>query len=229
LNIAAKLAAVVASSALIAAGSLTPASAHVSVIPGVSATGNTTDAVTVGKNNTLSFRVGHGCSLEADIVHPTTKKVIAAVDTFKGSTSVFSVTVPAPALGDAGTTAARPAYVPGWKTTIKQNADNTQTVTWTAISRDFALPNGPEGDVATTQYFDFGLRVAFSKAAAGTTVSFPARQTCFVDVAAVKATKKTKAVKATTIAVYETWDGSATDDIKDNDKHSTAPSIAVAK
>jgi uncharacterized protein YcnI len=229
LKVTTKFAAVAASAVLLAAGSLTPASAHVSVIPGVSATGNTTDAVTVGKNNTLSFRVGHGCSLEADVLHPTTKKVIAAVDTFKGSTSVFSVTVPALALGDAGTTAARPAYVPGWKTAIKLNADKTQTVTWTAISRDFALPNGPEGDVATTQYFDFGLRVAFAKAAAGTTVSFPARQTCFVDVAAVKSTKKTKAVKATTIAVYETWDGSATDDIKDNDKHSTAPSIAVAK
>jgi uncharacterized protein YcnI len=229
LKVTTKFAAVAASAVLLAAGSLTPASAHVSVIPGVSATGNTTDAVTVGKNNTLSFRVGHGCSLEADVLHPTTKKVIAAVDTFKGSTSVFSVTVPATALGDAGTTAARPAYVPGWKTSIKLNADKTQTVTWTAINRDFALPNGPTGDVATTQYFDFGLRVAFAKAAAGTTVSFPARQTCFVDVAAVKATKKTKAVKATTIAVYETWDGSATDDIKDNDKHSTAPSIAVAK
>ncbi len=229
MNLTTKFVAVAASATLLAAGAITPASAHVSVIPGVSATGNTTDAVTVGKNNTLSFRVGHGCSLEADVLHPTTKKVIAAVDTFKGATSIFSVTVPAAALGDAGTTAARPAYVPGWKTAIKLNADKTQTVIWTAISRDFALPNGPEGDVATTTFFDFGLRVAFAKTAAGTTVSFPARQTCFVDVAAVKATKKTKAVKATTIAVYETWDGSATDDIKDNDKHSTAPSIAVAK
>lgn len=224
-----KSALVAVSTLVLASASIAPASAHVSVIPGVSATGNTTDAVTVGKNNTLSFRVGHGCSLETDVLHPTTKKVIAAVDTFKGATSVFTVTVPAAALGDAGTTAARPAYVPGWKTAIKLNADKTQTVTWTAINRDFALPNGPTGDVATTQYFDFGLRVAFAKAAAGTTVSFPARQTCYVDVAAVKATKKAKAVKATTIAVYETWDGSATDEIKDNDKHSTAPSIAVNK
>ena len=229
MNKTTKFAAVAASAALLVAGSLTPASAHVSVIPGVSAAGNTTDAVTAGKNNTLSFRVGHGCSLETDVLHPTTKKVIAAVDTFKGATSIFSVTVPALALGDAGTTAARPAYVPGWKTTIKLNADKTQTVTWTAISRDFALPNGPTGDVATSQYFDFGLRVAFAKAAAGTTVVFPARQTCFVDVAGVKATKKTKAVKATTIAVYETWDGSTTDTVKDNDKRGTAPSIAVAK
>lgn len=229
MNITTKIAAVAASTILLTTGTLTSASAHVSVIPGVSAAGNTTDEVTVGKNNTLSFRVGHGCSLEADVLHPTTKKVIAAVDTFKGATSVFSVTVPASALGDAGTTAARPAYVPGWKTAIKLNADKTQTVTWTAVNRDFALPNGPEGDVATSQYFDFGLRVAFAKTAAGTTVTFPARQTCYVDVAAVKATKKTKAVKATTIAVYETWDGSTTDAIKDNDKHSTAPSIAVAK
>ena len=222
-----KALAAVATTAILISGFVFPASAHVSVIPGVSAAGNTTDAVTVGKNNTLSFRVGHGCSLETDVLHPTTKKVIASVDTFKGSTSVFSVTVPALALGDAGTTAARPAYVPGWKTTIKLNDDKTQTVTWTAISRDFALPNGPAGDVATSQYFDFGLRVAFAKAAAGTTVVFPARQTCFVDVAAVKATKKTKAVKASTIAVYETWDGSTTDTVKDNDKRGTAPSIAV--
>ena len=224
-----KIAAVAASATLIIATAIAPASAHVSVIPGVSAAGNTTDAVTVGKNNTLSFRVGHGCSLEADVLHPVTKKVVASVETFKGSTHVFSVTVPAAALGDAGTTAARPAYVPGWKSTIKLNEDKTQTVTWTAISRDFDLPNGPEGDVATTQYFDFGLRVTFAKTAAGTTVSFPARQTCLVDIPAVKATKKVKAVKASTIAVYETWDGSATDTVLDNDKHSAAPSIAVAK
>lgn len=224
-----KVAAVAASATLLIATAIAPASAHVSVIPGVSAAGNTTDAVTVGKNNTLSFRVGHGCSLEADVLHPVTKKVVASVDTFKGSTHVFSVTVPAAALGDAGTTAARPAYVPGWKSTIKLNEDKTQTVTWTAISRDFDLPNGPEGDVATTQYFDFGLRVTFAKTAAGTTVSFPARQTCLVDIPAVKATKKAKAVKASTIAVYETWDGSATDTVLDNDKHSAAPSIAVAK
>ena len=224
-----KIAAVAASATLLIATAIAPASAHVSVIPGVSAAGNTTDAVTVGKNNTLSFRVGHGCSLEADVLHPVTKKVVASVDTFKGSTHVFSVTVPAAALGDAGTTAARPAYVPGWRSTIKLNEDKTQTVTWTAISRDFDLPNGPEGDVATTQYFDFGLRVAFAKTAAGTTVSFPARQTCLGDIPAVKATKKAKGVKASTIAVYETWDGSATDTVPDNDKHSAAPSIAVAK
>lgn len=224
-----KIAAIAASATLLIATAITPASAHVSVIPGVSAAGNTTDAVTVGKNNTLSFRVGHGCSLEADVLHPTTKKVIAAVDTFKGSTSVFSVTVPAAALGDAGTTAPRPAYVPGWKTSIKLNDDKTQTVTWSSISSDFALPNGPTGDIATTQYFDFGLRVAFAKAAAGTTVAFSARQTCFVDVAAVKASKKAKAVKASQIAVYETWDGSTTDTVLDNDRHSAAPSIAVNK
>lgn len=224
-----KIAAVAASATLLIATAMAPASAHVSVIPGVSAAGNTTDAVTVGKNNTLSFRVGHGCSLEADVLHPVTKKVVASVDSFKGATHVFSVTVPAVALGDAGTTAARPAYVPGWKSAIKLNDDKTQTVTWTAISRDFDLPNGPAGEVATTSYFDFGLRVAFAKAAAGTTISFPARQTCLVDIPAVKATKKSKAVKAGTIAVYETWDGSATDTVLDNDKHSTAPSIAVAK
>ena len=217
----------VATAATLLSVGLTPANAHVSVIPGVSAAGNTTDAVTVGKNNTLAFRVGHGCSLEKDVLHPTTGKVVAAVATWKGSTSVFSVTVPAAALGDAGTTAPRPAWVPGWKTSIKLNEDKTQTVTWTAISRDFALPNGPSGDVATSSFFDFGLRVSFAKTSALTTVTFPARQTCLVDIAAVKATKTKKAVKATTVAVYETWDGSTTDTVLDNDKRSTAPSVKV--
>jgi uncharacterized protein YcnI len=221
-----KVVAAACAASLIAFG-VTPASAHVSVIPGVSAAGNTTDAVTVGKNNTLEFRVGHGCSLEKDVLHPTTGKVVAAAATWKGGTNVFSVTVPAVALGDAGTTAPRPQWVPGWRTSIKLNADKTQTVTWRAISRDFDLPNGPTGDVATTMFFDFGLRVSFAKAAAGTTVTFPARQTCLVNIPAVKATKTKKAVKATTVAVYETWDGSTTDTVLDNDKRSTAPSIRV--
>jgi uncharacterized protein YcnI len=221
-----KVIATACAASLIAFG-VTPANAHVSVIPGVSAAGNTTDAVTVGKNNTLEFRVGHGCSLEKDVLHPTTGKVVAAAATWKGGTNVFSVTVPALALGDAGTTAPRPQWVPGWRTSIKLNEDKTQTVTWRAISRDFDLPNGPTGDVATSMFFDFGLRVSFAKAAAGTTVTFPARQTCLVDIAAVKATKTKKAVKATTVAVYETWDGSTTDTVLDNDKRSTAPSIKV--
>lgn len=222
-----KALAAVATTAIVISGFAFPASAHVNIVPGVSAAGNTSDAVTVGKNNTLSFRVGHGCSLEKDVLHPTTKKVIASVDTFKGATSVFSVTVPLAALGDAATTAPRPAFVPGWKTSIKLNADKTQTVTWTAISRDFSLPNGPSGEVSTTMFFDFGLRVAFAKTAATTTVVFPARQTCFIGIAGVAATKKAKAVKPSQIAVYETWDGQATDTVLDNDKHGTAPSIAV--
>ena len=221
-----KVIAAACAATLIAFG-VTPASAHVSVIPGVSAAGNTTDAVTVGKNNTIEFRVGHGCSLEKDVLHPTTGKVVAAAATWKGGTNVFSVTVPAVALGDAGTTAPRPQWVPGWRTSIKLNADKTQTVTWRAISRDFDLPNGPSGDVATTMFFDFGLRVSFAKAAASTTVTFPARQTCLVDIPAVKATKTKKAVKATTVPVYETWDGSTSDTVLDNDKRSTAPSIRV--
>lgn len=207
--------------------SAVPANAHVSVIPGVSAAGNTADALTVGKNNTLMFRVGHGCSLEKDVLHPTTGKVVAAKDTWKGDTSVFSVTVPAVALGEAGTTAPRPAFVPGWRTTIKLNADKSQTVTWTAISRDFALPNGPTGDVATNTFFDFGLRVSFAKAAAGTTVTFPARQTCHVDVPAVKASNGQRAIKARVLNVFETWDGSTSDTVLDNDSRSTAPSVKV--
>jgi hypothetical protein len=42
--------------ALVLVGSFaSPASAHVSALPGVSAAGNVTDALTVGKNNTLIF------------------------------------------------------------------------------------------------------------------------------------------------------------------------------
>lgn len=226
MNLPSKVIAAACAASLIAFG-VTPANAHVSVIPGVSAAGNTTDAVTVGKNKTIQFRVGHGCSLEKDVLHPTTGKVVAAAATWKGGTNVFSVTVPAVALGDAGTTAPRPQWVPGWRTSIKLNQDKTQTVTWRAISRDFDLPNGPTGDVATTMFFDFGLRVSFAKAAAGATVTFPARQTCLVNIPAVKATKTKKAVKATTVAVYETWDGSTSDTVLDNDKRSTAPSIRV--
>ena len=214
--------------ALILIGSFaTPAYANVSALPGVSSAGNITDALTVGKNNTLFFRVGHGCGLEADIKHPVTKKTIAkaGVDTF--GTHAFSLTVPVEALGAAGTTAPRPAFIPGFRTSLVKNADGTMTLTWKAISRDFDIPNGPDGDVATTSFFDFGVRVAFAPSASGKKVTFPAKQRCLVDVAAVKRTASTKARGATTISVYETWDGSTTDEVKDNNSRSTAPSVTV--
>lgn len=198
-----------------------PAQAHVSVVPGVSATGNTTDALTVGKNNTLNFRVGHGCSLEKDVLHPKTGKLIADVATGKFATFAFTVTVPKEAMGDAGTTFPRPSYVPGWKTTSKKNADGTVTVKWRAISDDFALPNGPEGDTGASMYFDFGLRVAFATSTKGQKVTFPAQQTCLVDL------PKAKGFPASRLPVYETWDGSTSDAVLDNNKRSTAPAVTV--
>jgi uncharacterized protein YcnI len=203
------------------AGLATPSSAHVSIVPGVSSAGNTTDAVTVGKNNTLNFRVGHGCSLEADIIHPKTKLLVADAATDKFATHAFTVTVPLIAMGEAGTTMPRPAFVPGWRTTSTKNADGAVTIKWRAISDDFALPNGPDGDTGQSMYFDFGLRVAFANAAKGQRISFVSQQTCLVDI------PKAKGFRAGRMPVFETWDGSTTDTVRDNNKRSTAPSITV--
>jgi len=228
-----KFALIATATALLIAGTVSPASAHVNVIPGVSATGNLTDALTIGKNNTIFFRVGHGCSAEADIKNSQGKTVFkapvaGATDSGRADTHVFSVTVPATALGDAGTTYPRPAYVPGWKTALKINADKTATVTWTAISRDFDVAYGPtDGANAVSAFGDFGLRVAFAKGSAGQTIKFVAQQTCLVDVLAVKATKNKKVANAKTVAIYETWDGTTDADATDNNKHDAAPSVTV--
>ena len=213
---------IAASTAALTLSAITlPAQAHVSVVPGVSATGNTTDALTVGKNNTLNFRVGHGCSLEKDVLHPKTGKLIADVATGKFATFAFTVTVPKEAMGDAGTSFPRPSYVPGWKTTSKKNADGTVTVQWRAISDDFALPNGPDGDTGASMYFDFGLRVAFATSTKGQKITFPAQQTCLVDL------PKAKGFPASRLPIYETWDGSTSDAVLDNNKRSTAPAVTV--
>ncbi len=227
-----KLIAIAAAATLATTAIAMPASAHVSVIPGVSATANVTDAFTPGKNNTIFFRVGHGCAAETDIKDSTGKVVFkapvaGATQTDHANTHAFSVRVPAAALGEAGSTLPRPAYVPGWKTGIKKNTDASYTVTWTAISRDFDLVNGPAGDVETTSFFDFGLRVAFATSAKATKVVFPAQQKCLVDIPAVKAAKGKKAAKASTVAIYENWDNTVDADKTDNVKHDTAPSVTV--
>lgn len=227
-----KLIAITAAATLATTAIAIPASADVAVIPGVSATANVTDAFTPGKNNTIFFRVGHGCAAEADIKDSTGKVVFAApvagaTKTDHANTHAFSIRVPTAALGDAATTLPRPAYVPGWKASIKKNSDATYTVTWTAISRDFDLVNGPAGDVETTSFFDFGLRVAFAASAKATKVVFPAQQKCLVDIPAIKATKTKKAVKAKSVAIYEAWDNTTDTDKTDNVKHDTAPSVTV--
>ena len=48
-------------------GVSTSASAHVSVLPGVTASGSSTAALTAGQSGTLYFRVGHGCTDETGI------------------------------------------------------------------------------------------------------------------------------------------------------------------
>jgi hypothetical protein len=228
-----QFAAIATATALLVAGTVAPASAHVNVVPGVSATGNTTDALTIGKNNTIFFRVGHGCVAESDIKNAQGKVVFkapvaGATDSGRADTNAFSVTVPVTALGDAGTTLPRPQYIPGWKTKLKVNADKTATITWTAISRDFDLPYGPvDGTSAVSAFGDFGLRVAFAKGTAGQKISFTAVQTCLVDVPAAKATKTKKATKSKTVKIYETWDGTTDTDKTDNNKHDSAPSVTV--
>ena len=211
----------IATSLLLVAGFAAPASAHISVVPGVSSAGNTSDALTVGKNNTLNFRVGHGCSLEKNIRHPQTRKLVASAELDKFATHVFTVTVPVSAMGETGTTMPRPAFVPGWKTSSKKNADGSVTVRWRAISDDFALPNGPQGDTGASMYFDFGLRVALSNALKGKRLEFRAQQKCLVDIPAAPG------FPAKRVAVYETWDGSTSDTVRDNNARSTAPSVTV--
>lgn len=211
----------IATSLLLVAGFAAPASAHISVVPGVSSAGNTSDALTVGKNNTLNFRVGHGCSLEKNIRHPQTRKLVASAELDKFGTHVFTVTVPVSAMGETGTTMPRPAFVPGWKTSSKKNADGSVTVRWRAISDDFALPNGPQGDTGASMYFDFGLRVALSNALKGKRLEFRAQQKCLVDIPAAPG------FPAKRVAVYETWDGSTSDTVRDNNARSTAPSVTV--
>jgi hypothetical protein len=228
-----KLIAIASSALLLVGANIAPASAHVNVVPGVSATGNTTDALTIGKNNTIFFRVGHGCAAEADIKNSQGKVVFkapvaGATDSGRADTNAFSVTVPVATMGDAGTTLPRPQYIPGWKTKLKVNADKTATITWTAISRDFDLPYGPvDGVNAVSAFGDFGVRVAFAKGTAGQKINFTAVQTCLVDVPAAKATKTKKASKAKTVKIYETWDGTTDTDKTDNNAHDAAPSVTV--
>lgn len=217
-----RIGAVLLSSALLST-LVTPAHSHVSVVPGVSAAGNTTDALTVGRNNTINFRVGHGCSLEKDVIHPKTRRVVASAAIDKFSTQAFTVTIPKSAMGEAGATFPRPAFVPGWRTTAKKNEDGSVTIKWRAISNDFALPNGPAGDTGASMYFDFGVRVAFSSATRGQRVSFVAQQTCLVDL------PRAKGFPASRLPIYETWDGTAdgADTVLDNNSRGPAPTVTV--
>lgn len=232
--------------ALVALAIAAPASAHISIRPGVETGGSSTQALTAGQAGTLNFRVGHGCTEdEANIVDPNTGKSLQGT---KWATDAFSVTVPVLAQG-TGNTVPKAQYVPGWKTSLAKNSDGSYTVTWSATSRAFDLPDGPavsDSSVAANQYADFGIAIKWAATAAGQTVFFPSQQTCIVDIPGRIHTKVVKSKvngktvtrkvtvtdPTTTHSIYNSWtvtDGSGADTVSDNTEHNTAPSVVVLK
>jgi uncharacterized protein YcnI len=227
-----KISSVVAAAAL-ALAATTPASAHIGIRPGVDAAGSTTSALTAGKSGVLNFRIGHGCTAEeTNLIDPTTGKSLEGT---KWGTHAFSVTVPVVAQGATGTTVPKAQFVPGFKTSLAKDASGNYIVTWTAISRDFDIPDGPavtDSSIAANQYADFGINITWKADQAGNTVFFPAKQTCIVDIPGVKATKKTKKINPRQHLIFNDWsvtDGSGADAVKDNTEHNTAPSVVVLK
>ena len=227
-----KISSVVAVAAL-ALAATTPASAHIGIRPGVDAAGSTTTALTAGKSGVLTFRIGHGCTAEeTNLINPVTGKSLEGT---KWGTHAFSVTVPVVAQGATGTTVPKAQYVPGFKTSLAKDADGNYIVTWTAISRDFDIPDGPavtDSAIAANQYADFGINITWKADQGGKTVFFPSKQTCIVDIPGVKATKTTKKINARQHLIFNDWsvtDGSGADTVKDNTEHNTAPSVVVLK
>jgi len=222
-----------AAATLMAIAATTPASAHIGIRPGVDAAGSTTSALTAGKSGVLTFRIGHGCTAEeTNLINPVTGKSLEGT---KWGTHAFSVTVPVVAQGATGTTVPKAQYVPGFKTSLAKDADGNYIVTWTAISRDFDIPDGPavtDTTIAANQYADFGINITWKADQGGKTVFFPSKQTCIVDIPGVKATKKTKKINARQHLIFNDWsvtDGSGADTVKDNTEHNTAPSVVVLK
>lgn len=217
--------AVISSLALLFSAS--PADAHVSIIPGVSATGSSTTALTAGQSGYLNFRIGHGCTLAKEITNPATGKSMVGSG---WGTSKFSIEIPIEAQG-TGSTIPKPAWVPGWSTEVtKDSATGKYLVTWTASSKAFTIPNGPEGGVGGTMSADFGVAIKWAADSAGKTVFFKSVQTCPVSIPGVKATKTKKAINARVINIYNSWDvtdGSGADSVADEIEHNTAPSIKV--
>jgi len=212
-----------------------PASAHISIRPGVDATGSTTSALTAGQQGVLLFRVGHGCTAaETNLVDPSTGKSLTGT---KWGTHSFSVDIPVVAQG-TGTTVPKPQYVPGFKTSLTKSATGVYTVTWTAISRDFDIPDGPtvtDPTIAANLYADFGVQIKWAADQSGKTVFFKSVQTCLVDIPGVPGKPKTKkspavpAIAPATHPIYNSWDitdGSAAV-ISGDTEHNTAPSVTV--
>jgi uncharacterized protein YcnI len=210
---------------------LTPASAHISIRPGVDVAGSTTSALTAGQSGVLNFRVGHGCSVEEEsLVNPNSGKSLLGT---KWGTHALSIDIPIAAQG-TGNTVPKPQYVPGFKTSISKNSSTgVYTVAWTAISRAFDVPDGPDVSdpgIAANLYADFGVSIKWAADQSGKTVYFKTVQTCLVDIPAKKKTKKNKSKPATVHMIYNSWDvtdGSGPDKVPDNTEHNTAPSVTV--
>ena len=218
---------VIATASLLVAMPVTAAQAHVSIIPGVTATGSSTTAITAGQSGYLNFRVGHGCTLEKDITNPATGKSLVGT---KYATSTFSVEIPPVAQG-TGTTIPKPIWVPGWTSKVTKDATSgNYVVSWTASNTNFYLPDAPSGGAGGNMYFDFGIGIKWATDAAGKTVFFKSVQTCPVSVPGVKASKGKKAINPRLINIYNSWDvtdGSGKDAIADEIEHNTAPSVKV--
>ncbi|MEN9747888.1 MAG: hypothetical protein RLZZ603_580 [Actinomycetota bacterium] len=233
--------------AVLSLASAYSASAHISIRPVVDASGSSVSALTAGQSGTLNFRVGHGCTeAEANIVDPNTDKSLQGT---KWGTHVFSVTIPVLAQG-TGTTVPKAQYVPGWKISLtKDAASGAYTVTWTAVSSEFDIPDGPttsDATIAANLYADFGVAIKWSAAAAGQTVFFPSKQTCVVTIPGLVRSKTVKTrvggksvAKKVTVTnpssqhlIYNDWsvtDGSGADTVADDTEHNTAPSVLVLK
>lgn len=218
--------------ATLAAGiTLTPATAHIGIRPGVDAAGSSTSAITAGQSGVLIFRVGHGCSVEEEnLINPNTGRSFLGT---RWGTHALSVDIPVSAQG-TGTTVPKPQYVPGFKTSLSKNSTTgVYTVTWTAISRAFDIPDGPgvsDSSIAANLYADFGVAIKWAADQSGKTVYFKTVQTCLVDIPAKKKSKKSKSKPATVHKIYNSWDvvdGSGADKVPDNTEHNTAPSVTV--
>ena len=234
-----------AATAVISLSLALPASAHVSIRPGVDAAGSTTSALTAGQSGVLNFRIGHGCTAEeTSLVNPNTGDSLTGT---RWGTHAFSVDIPVVAQG-TGSTVPKAQYVPGWKSAIaKDAATGVYTITWTASSADFDIPDGPSSNdpaVAANNYFDFGVQIKWAANSTGNTVYFKAVQTCNVVIPGKITTKrvkfkkngktvvrtKTTAAPATLHPIYNSWDvtdGSGADTTPDNTEHNTAPSVVV--
>ena len=177
-------------------GFSSPASAHVSVYPGLSATGSSTAALTAGQSGTLVFRAGHGCTDETGIKNPTTGLSMAGTN---WPTSAFSVHIPLEATG-TGTTVPKPAYIPGWKNKVTKNlVDGSFDVTWTAVSPDFYLPDSPEGDGGGKLFMDFPVAIKWKAGITGTEVWLPSTQTCTVNMTNKPSTRSANAMSLTKV------------------------------